>query len=99
MNMAAWLPGTKSWRRRRQYILCRQTIERVQEIVDNELPHGHTARTLERHLMICKSCGHEAEAIRTLKIAIQRVGRDCDPEAVTKLEELARRLCDGTHSD
>src|ERR1041384_4703686 len=93
-NMSAWLPGTKSWRQRRNYVVCRQTIERVQEIVDGEIK-GHTARTLERLLIACKSCGDEAEAIRALKAAIVRVCGDCDPVAVAKLEELARKLCEG----
>jgi len=95
MTVGAWVPWTKQWRQRRNYLICRQTLERVQEIVDGEVPHGHTARTLERHLGACKKCGEEAEAIRTLKIAIQRVCGECDPEAVAKLEQLAQRLCEG----
>jgi anti-sigma factor RsiW len=97
--MKAYIPWTTSWRQRRDYIICRQTLERVQEIVDGELPHGHTARTLERHLTACTRCGEEAEAIRTLKQAIIRVCGDCEPEAVAKLEALARDLCEGHQHD
>jgi len=95
MTVRAWVPWTKPWRQRRDFVICRQTLDRVQEIVDGEIPHGHTARTLERHLTACRRCGEEAEAIRTLKIAITRVCGECDPEAVAKLHQLARRLCEG----
>lgn len=93
--MVSWVPWTKPWRQRRDYTICRETLERVQEIVDGEIPHGHTARVLEKHLGACRRCGQEAEAVRTLKIAIVRVCGDCDPEAVAKLQELARALCEG----
>ena len=95
MTVSSWVPWTKSWRQRRDYTICRQTLLRVQEIVDGELPHGHTARTLEKHLSACGRCGEEAEAVRTLKIAIARVCGDCDPDAVAKLESLAQRLIEG----
>ena len=98
MSVVAWVPWTKSWRQRRDYAICRQTLERVQEIVDGELPHGHTARTLEKHMGACRRCGEEAEAIRTLKLTIARVCGECDPEAVAKLELLAQRLVEG-HGD
>jgi hypothetical protein len=98
MTVAAWVPWTKSWRQRRDYAICRETLQRVQEIVDGELRHGHTARTLEKHLHACSRCGEEAEAIRTLKQAIARVCGECDPEAVAKLNELANRLVRG-HGD
>jgi hypothetical protein len=97
--MIRYVPFTKAWRQRRDYVICRETLERVQEIVDGELRHGHTARTLEKHLHACKRCGEEAEAIRTLKAAIVRVCGDCDPEAVAKLEQLARDLCSGRRDD
>jgi anti-sigma factor RsiW len=95
MTVIAWIPWTKPWRRRRDYAICRQTLERVQEIVDGEIPHGHTARVLSKHLHACKRCGEEAEAMRTLKIAIARVCGECDPDAVAKLESLAQQLLEG----
>ena len=96
--MRQYIPWTTSWRRRRDFVICRETLERVQEIVDGEVS-GHTARTLERHLHACKRCGEEAEAIRTLKAAIVRVCGDCDPDAVAKLQQLAQELCSGQQPD
>ncbi len=96
--MMRYVPWTTSWRRRRDIVICRETLERVQEIVDGEVA-GHTARTLEKHLHACKRCGEEAEAIRTLKAAIVRVCGDCDPDAVAKLQQLARDLCSGQQHD
>ena len=41
----------------------------------------------------------KAQNALPLKAAIVRVCGDCDPEAVAKLQSLARDLCQGHHPD
>lgn len=98
MILRSFLPGTEAWRKRRARDLCAQTAERIQEIVDGELPPGKAARALERHLIECPPCHEEADVIRSLKRAIVRVSGEADPQTVERLQALARRLCEGTES-
>jgi anti-sigma factor RsiW len=95
MTLLAYLPGTSAWRRRRKREICRQTAERIEEIVDGELPPTKAARVLEQHLIDCPPCRDEAEVVRALKGAIARVSGEADPEVVDRLQDLARRLCEG----
>jgi anti-sigma factor RsiW len=95
MSLSAYIPGTHAWRRRREGILCAQTVERIQEIVDGEIAPGHAEQVLTRHLEACRSCNAEADVIRELKVAIARVSDEADPQCVRKLEDLARRLASG----
>lgn len=92
MKWLSYVPGTPAWRRRKDMLLCMRTAERVQEIVDGELPAGATNHELLRHLDACRRCGGEAEAFRELKEAIGRVGRTADPDLVERLERLCHRL-------
>ncbi|MEX2394487.1 MAG: hypothetical protein WD826_08415 [Actinomycetota bacterium] len=96
MKVTAYIIGTTAWRRRREGILCAQTIERIQEIVDGEIPPSRAKVVLERHITACKSCDDKAEVFRELKIAITRVSGEADVDCVKSLEELARKLCEGT---
>lgn len=96
MTITAYIPGTTAWKRRREGILCAQAAERIQEIVDGELPAGRMKVVLEKHLEACKSCDAHAEVFRELKTAIARVSAEADPERVKALEDLAKRLCEGT---
>ena len=93
MNPFSFVPGTTAWRARRDLQLCRQTAARIQEIVDGEVESAKAAKILERHLDACGHCHDEADAIRSLKEAIARVGCDADPELVDRLRALARKLC------
>lgn len=99
MTLLSFFPGTKAWRARRTREFCSQAFERIQEIVDGELPPGKAARALERHLIECPPCHKEAEVIRTLKAAIVRVSGEADPETVERLQALGRRLCEGTETE
>lgn len=93
MTVLAYLPGTHAWRKRRKQDLCNRAAERIQEIVDGELPPSKAAKALERHLIECPPCLQEAEALRTLKDAVARVSGDADPETVERLRALGRQLC------
>ena len=95
MKISAYIPGTRAWAYRKEALLCARTVARVQEIVDGEIGPGRAEHVLKEHLDACRSCGHEAEVIRELKVAIARVAVDADPECVRKLEDLARRLSEG----
>jgi anti-sigma factor RsiW len=97
MTLLAYVPGTKAWRKRRN--ICSRVAERLQEIVDGELPPGKAARALERHLIECPPCHQEAEVLRTLKQAIARVSGEADPEVVARLQALARQLCERTRNE
>jgi anti-sigma factor RsiW len=99
MTLLSYVPGTRAWKKRRSRDVCARAAERIQEIVDGEIPPGKAARTLERHLIECPPCHQEAEVIRTLKQAIARVSREADPETVRRLETLARSLCEGREDD
>ena len=96
MRVTAYIVGTRAWRRRREGILCAQTVERIQEIVDGELPPGRAKVVLERHISACKSCDEKADVFRELKVAITRVSGEADAACVQSLEELAKRLCEGS---
>ncbi len=96
MKLLAYLPGTRDWRKRRDHEICVKAYERVQEIVDGELPATKAARVLEHHLEQCPPCHQEAEMVRSLKQAIHRVSCEADAETVQRLEKLARQLCDRT---
>lgn len=97
MSLFSHIPGTRAWRDRKDRELCERTADRVQEIVDGELPGD--AGDLREHLEACQRCGGEAEAIRQLKDAIHRVSADADPGLVSRLEELGRRLCEDAEHD
>jgi hypothetical protein len=94
MSLLAFVPGTSAWRRRRDGKLCQEALDHIQELVDRELPSNRLAH-LDKHLDACQRCGVEADVIRDLKEAIARVGSECNPDSVAKLEDLARSLCDG----
>lgn len=95
MTLLAYVPGTEAWRKRKRRELCAQAAERIQEIVDGEVPAGKAARALEHHLQECPPCHQEAEVLRTLKQAIARVSSEADRETVDRLNRLAQRLCRG----
>lgn len=92
MSIFRYVPGTRSWRFRRDKELCRQTGERIQEIVDGELAPGPGRDELLRHLEACERCQQGAESVRELKRAIARVGSMEDEELLNKLRETATRL-------
>ncbi|MGH2759702.1 MAG: anti-sigma factor family protein [Actinomycetota bacterium] len=96
MTPLAYLPGTRAWKKRRARDICSRAAERIQEIVDGELPPSKAAKVLERHLVDCPPCLQEAEALRALKQAVARVSGEADPETVDRLRSLGRQLCDGT---
>jgi len=96
MTLSAYIPGTREWKRRQAAALCMKTHERIQEIVDGEIGPARAEQVLRKHLDACRSCNAEADVIRDLKVAIARVSKDADPACVNKLEDLARRLCDGS---
>lgn len=95
MSLLAHVPGTRAYRSRKDAILCMQTHERIQEIVDGEIGPTRAEKILEKHLDACRSCNAEADAIRELKDAISRVAGTADPDLVASLEVLAQRLCEG----
>lgn len=97
MSLLGRIPGTKAWRMRRHAQLCIEAYERIQVIVDGELPSDRHTRVLIRHLSECGSCAGQAASFKQLKIAIARASEDADPKTVEKLNELARRLCSGQH--
>lgn len=99
MTLLSYVPGTEAWRKRRARDVCARAAERIQEIVDGEIPPGKAARTLERHLIECPPCHQEAEVLRSLKQAISRVSGQADPETVKRLEALARSLCERKQPD
>lgn len=96
MNPRSYIPGTRAWRSRHDAALCRKAIEQIHEIVDGEIRGSKATKVLTRHLEACQRCHGEAEVVRSLKQAIARVSAEADPEFVSRLEELGRRLCDGT---
>jgi anti-sigma factor RsiW len=98
MKLVSYVPGTRAWRSRRDILLCRKAMEQIDEIVDGEIRGNKAAKLLERHLDACERCHGEAEVVRSLKQAIARVGKDADPEFIRRLEELGRRLCEGTEA-
>lgn len=95
MSFFSMVPGIRAWRIRRARALCAQASDRIQEIVDGQLPATRKARILERHLVACRRCKGEVTVIMELKSAIARVSCEADPEVVDRLERLARRLCEG----
>ena len=72
--------------------ICRRALEKVQQIVDDEMPSSKERLELLRHLDACTTCGVEAEAVKEMKNAIARVGSDTDAEVVRRLRDLAGRL-------
>lgn len=98
MSIIAYVPGTRAWKRRRHLIICQQTHDRIQEIVDGEVGPARAEQILTKHLHACRACNAEAEVLRDLKSAIARVSSTADPELVGRLEDLAKRLCQGTEA-
>lgn len=94
MSLLRFVPGTAAWRRRKDEQLCAQTGDRIQEIVDGELPPGRGRGELIRHLEACARCQQGAESVRELKQAIARVGSAPDEELLDRLRETATRLCE-----
>ncbi len=94
MRVLKYVPWTHAWRRRRDELLCMQTAQKLQQIVDGELPPSAANATLLRHLEACARCSSEAQAYQDLKRAIARVGGAGDDDLVERLRRLARELCD-----
>jgi anti-sigma factor RsiW len=94
MSIAAYIPGTYAWKRRREGILCQRTHEKLQQIVDGEIGPARAEQVLAKHLDACKSCDADAQVIRDLKVAIARVSSKADAQLVGRLEDLAKQLCD-----
>lgn len=92
MTIQAYIPGTKAWSERRARELCEKTGARIQEIVDEEIGNGRTARELRRHLEDCERCRGEADVIRTLKEAIVRLAGDVDERTLDRLQTLVEEL-------
>ena len=99
MSMYASIPGTSAFRKRRSNAMCKKVADHLQEIVDHELPRGRALKHIEEHLDMCPPCAKEADAFRELKSAIARVSSDADEQCLTKLHELAQRLCDEQNVD
>lgn len=97
-KLTSYIRGTKAWRGEQDRRLCARARERVNEIVDGEVPDAREREELERHLDACTRCGATASEIRELKAAIARVGRTDDPMVVGRLRDFAHRLCEGTES-
>lgn len=94
MSILEYIPGTRAWQQRRDRELCGATDERIQEIVDGELPVDGAAQKLLRHLEACERCGRTADGFRELKRAIARVEGVTDEALVERLRDLARRVPD-----
>jgi len=95
-KLTSYIPGTKARRAEQDRRLCARARERVNEIVDGEVPDAREREELSRHLDACTRCGAGASEIRELKAAIARVGRSEDPQVVGRLRDFAQRLCEGT---
>lgn len=96
MSIGAWIPGTAAYKKRRSQAICQQAHERLHEIVDGEVTPARARAILEQHIVECPPCQADAHQIRVLKAAIARVSADADAGCVEKLNDLAKRLCDGT---
>jgi hypothetical protein len=94
VSLVSYIPGTDAWKRRREGVLCMKTHEKLQQIVDGEIGPGRAEQVLAKHLDACRSCNADAEVIRDLKAAIARVSAQADPAMVTRLEDLAKQLCE-----
>jgi anti-sigma factor RsiW len=99
MNVYAYIPGTRSYKKRRSSAMCKKVADHVQEIVDGELPPGRALKHLEEHIDLCPPCAKEAETLKALKAAIARVGAEPDAQCVAKLHDLAQRLCEEKNVD
>ena len=97
MSLSAYIPGTSAYKKRRNTEICQQAHDRLQEIVDGEVTPARAKAILEQHLEDCPPCKADAGVIRDLKAAIARVSADADAGCVDKLNDLARRLSEGTH--
>lgn len=83
------------WRERRERRLCDEARDRIDEIIDAEIPSLRKRARLERHVEACVNCGANAESIRQLKEAVARVGRDPDPQVKARLLEAVDRVRSG----
>ncbi|HVM40903.1 MAG TPA: zf-HC2 domain-containing protein [Acidimicrobiia bacterium] len=79
------LPGLAAYRRWRRRRICMAAHERMQELVDGELPEGRQRRVLEEHVERCAPCGTDAGELQALKEAIRRVGSEPDPAVKARL--------------
>lgn len=90
------------WRERRRRRVCEAAHQRMQEIVDGEVPDARERRVLESHLRECLPCGEEAGEFRELKAAIARVGTEPDHAVRERvagfLEQVRRGELDGSDS-
>ena len=90
--MTGPLTALRRWRTRR---VCQAAHDKMQEIVDGEVPSRRERERLTAHLDLCLPCGADASQIRELKEAIARVGSAPDPQVKARLEELCDQLRKG----
>lgn len=95
--MSGWMakiPWIARWRSRRDAALCMATKERIQQIVDGELPRSAANDRLFQHLDACVRCGDEARAVqelkRTVRDVLERSGRDL----TRRIEAIAREVAE-----
>lgn len=90
-NWRAWIPGTAAARMRRDETVCRRTKERIQQIVDGELPRTAANDALLRHVEACARCGEEARTVRELKTTIRSALEGSGKPVLRAAEAAARR--------
>ena len=69
---------------------CRRTHRDLQAYLDGEVGED-VAWAVARHLADCDDCYGEADAIRSVKNAVRKLGVAPDPEVVTRLRSLLQR--------
>jgi len=81
---------TRSWRRRRRALVCRDAVALMTAYLDRELPAADRRR-LEAHLAACPHC---SEYLAQLRVTIEALGHadvdDLSDDAVDALVEVYR---------
>jgi predicted anti-sigma-YlaC factor YlaD len=77
---------------------CRQVGRILQSFLDAELDDVTTDEVAE-HLEDCRRCGMAADVYLEIKASLGRDAPVVPEESLTRLEEFARRLTTGGHSD
>ncbi len=84
--------------KRESGLSCRQVAKDLQSFLDHELS-SDTASQLERHLELCRDCGLEADAYRSIKVALHSRTVPIDATSIERLRSFGQDLVSGGDPD
>lgn len=81
----------KLFRSKQDALTCREALRVLQSYLDGEAEAKLAAR-MASHLEGCNSCTFEAENLKTIKSALQRLKLEVNDASLKRLEQYVRNI-------